>query len=83
MGKIDKIKEISTNKREAFRGLFLILVAVLSGTVTVLYAVVNGSVRLPMLMFSAAGLMLAVFLAILLARLWHELEDLAEEAKND
>jgi len=34
MGKIDEIKESSANQREAFRGLFLILVAVLSGTVT-------------------------------------------------
>jgi len=36
-----------------------------------------------MLMFSAVGLMLAVFLAILLAHLWRDLEELAEEAKND
>lgn len=44
---------------------------------------VNGRVRFPMFMFSAVGLMLAVFLAILLARLWRELEELVEEAKND
>ncbi len=47
-----------------------------------IYAVAGGGAKIPMLIFAAAGFTISLFVTILLVRFWHELQNLAKEAKD-
>ena len=62
MGKIEKLEKELDFLKEKYRGYFLILLGLLSGEATVIYAVVNGEKPVYTVFLAIFGL---VFLAIL------------------
>ncbi len=82
MGKIDELKELSANKREAFRLISFLLLAVLSGTGTVIVAVLAKTFPSYMIWIAVFGFVATIFLFILVVKQWRELETLAEEIRD-
>ena len=71
MGKTEKLEKELDFLREKYRGYFLILLGLLTGEATIIYAVVTGVKPLYTLFLSIIGL---IFLAILTKRI-KDIED--------
>ena len=83
MGKTDTLKERIATKRELLKSLFLLLIATLSGSFTVLYKVATKETDLTLLIMFASGIIASAFLAIILVKLYKEMESLSEELENE
>jgi hypothetical protein len=82
MGKLDELKEKSSNRREAFRVVALLLVASLTGTVASGYSVFVGMVSPKALFATAIGCFATVFLSLVIRKFWIELEQIEEDIKD-
>ena len=82
MGKIDELKELSATKRESLRAAFLFLLAFLSGSGTVLIAVLSKSMPSYMVWVGALGVVASLFVSILIVKYLRELDSLAQEIKD-
>ncbi len=66
MGKIEKLEKELDFLKEKYRGYFLILLGLLTGEATIIYAVVTGVKPLYTLILAVVGL---IFLAILTSKI--------------
>lgn len=65
------------------KSLFLLLIATLSGSFTVLYRVAIRETDFTLLIMFASGIIASAFLAIILVKLYKEMESLSEELENE
>ena len=83
MAKEDALKERIATRRELLKSFFLLLIATLSGSFAVLYKVAIKETDLTLLIIFASGITASGFLAIILVKLFKEMETLAEELENE
>ena len=83
MGKEDALKERTATRRELLKSFFLLLIATLSGSFAVLYKVAIKETDLTLLIMFASGITASAFLAIILVKLFKEMETLSEELENE
>jgi len=79
MPRIDRLKEELAVLREEYRNLFLYLLASLTGTVTSFYQVVTHRVEFFILIISAVGFMVSIFLIVLLKKIRIKMDKDLEE----
>jgi hypothetical protein len=74
MSKLDKIKEELSVLKEEYKNLFLFLLTTLTGTVTSFYQVMTQKVEFYILIISALGFVVSVFIMLLLKRVREKMD---------
>lgn len=82
MAKIDELKEKIATIREAFKNIFILLIATLSGTITVIYKIASKELEVYMVFFVILGIIALLFLTILIKKYWIKLDKLSEELRD-
>jgi hypothetical protein len=74
MSKLDKIKEELSVLKEEYKNLFLFLLTTLTGTVTSFYQVMTQKVEFYILIISALGFVVSVFIMLLLKKVREKMD---------
>ena len=74
MSKLDRIKEELSVLKEEYKNLFLFLLTTLTGTVTSFYQVMTQKVEFYILIISALGFVVSVFIMLLLKRVREKMD---------
>ncbi len=74
MPQIDKLKEELSVLKEEYKNLFLFLLATLTGTVTSFYQVMTAKVEFHILIISALGFGVSIFIMILLKKVREKMD---------
>jgi len=82
MAKIDELKEIKSDLKEVFRALIYLLLALLTGVVTVIYQILIGDIPLHMILLSGLGLVIAFIISLYALRLWQKMQEINKEMQN-
>jgi hypothetical protein len=82
MAKIDELKEIKSDLKEVFRALVYLILALLTGIVTVVYQILIGHIPPHMVIFSGLGLVIAFIISLYALKLWQRMQEINKEMKN-
>jgi len=74
MPPIDKIKEELAVLREEYKNLFILFLAIITGTVTTFYQVITGKIGINILLLSSIGLMASIFVLILIKKVREKID---------
>lgn len=74
MSKLDKIKEELSVLKEEYKNLFLFLLTTLTGTVTSFYQVMTQKVEFYILIISALGFVVSIFIMLLLKKVREKMD---------
>ena len=82
MAKIDKLKEIKSDLREVFKALLYMILALLTGIVTIIYKVLIGAIPSHVIILGGIGLIVAFFIILYALKIWDKMQTINEEMKN-
>ena len=82
MGRIDGLKEEITTKREIFKALIVIFIAILSGIVTVIYNILSGNIPVEMLALIVIGIGFLIIISYGLKLMYSHLKKLTKELND-
>ena len=82
MGKLDELKEVKSDLKEIFKALIYMILAMLTGIVTIIYKILIGSIPAHLAIFGGIGLVVVFLVAIYAIRIWAKMQELNEEMRD-
>lgn len=82
MAKIDELKEKIATERELFKNLFILVIATLSGSFTILYKVAVKEADLVLLVLFVSSIIVSISLTIFVIKIYRKLNNLSEELRD-
>ena len=80
--KIDALKEEHNRYKELFKALVYLILALLTGLVTIVYKILIHQINAYMITIVGIGLLIGFLLLLFGKMVWHKMEEIEEEMKN-
>ena len=82
MAKIDELKEIKSDLKEIFKALLYLILAMLTGIVTIIYNILINSIPAHLVVFGGLGLLIVFLISIYTINIWNKMQEINKEMKD-
>jgi len=82
MAKIDELKEIKSDLKEIFKALLYVILAMLTGIVTIVYKILINSIPAHLVVFGGLALIVVFLISIYTLKIWNKMQEINKEMRD-
>ena len=82
MVKIDELKEIKSDLKEIFKALLYVVLAMLTGIVTIVYKILINSIPAHLVVFGGLALVVVFLISIYTLKIWNRMQEINKEMRD-
>jgi len=82
MAKLDELKEIKSDLKEIFKALLYVILAMLTGIVTIVYKILINSIPAHLVVFGGLALIVVFLISIYTLKIWNKMQEINKEMRD-
>ncbi len=82
MSKLDELKETKSDLKEIFKTVIYLILATLTGSVTIAYKILVHQIEAYMIIVSGVGIVIIFLLMLYALKLWNKMQKINKEMKD-